>query len=1466
MNGVNSLHEQNNLTKKSSCFNTFEEKIDMEIQLLQSLFNQTDVINIKTSKRQQIIIKGKSFNTNKDTYCYMWLNIESEKFPLEIVIEYKKHYPFIKPIFYYFPLLESEFTIKLKKEIDTFLMERELEDSECVLDACIKIKEMIKFLDTLDNSKIKEFPTKTSKKNNKIMENNKCKLKELNNVKKDTNQKYDEYNELKRFAGIDKNRFLDEEIININNDNFNDQLFSLKFTDKFKSRFKNDFIIHDSIGKGGGGEVFKVVNKFDGNLYAVKKVEFNANKTEEVKSLIKEVLLLSRLYHNNIVRYYQAWVEDKETDDKCNSDDELFSSNSKNNSLHKKVFNYKSTINRLSVNEFNIYDDNDEFSGLKSNNIIKTEDDDLNFQKKRSYSFQENDSSEFKFMQNKHLNSDISNSNIKNEDISKSKELTRKYLKSKTNIKEIISEEVKSKKSNDSIISEKSKKLSKNEKKMVFNIWDDDSDNEDDELENSKKDSKKNIKLNENYDNKSKSDSDSDIVFEKIENKNNNNNACNNSVLKVEKNRLKTRAPKSLKLLFIQMEFCESKTLREAIDENRLDEKSKWEIINQIIEALIYIHNKKLIHRDLKPSNIFLMSNNIVKVGDFGLATSINFLDSQIQNGANNKKLEHVMLNNGNYLSCNIGTLHYASPEQEQSKIYNEKTDMYSLGIIIFEMFFAFKTYMEREKTLKDIFNYNQYPKDISEKIKTVGIVEICKNLTNRDPKMRMSSIELMSSKLIPNNFNHSIILDNFQNIILENSNLIPQFISILFQHGKNNNIKNLTSNNSSKINNDNFGCKNDVNDLLFKESMSKLQSYNFTYKNIIKVLEEFNFSLKVTIPQFLKGIFKYKAYSLINIQKFKNKYVKLIGKNESLDIINKKKTENLKCQEKDDYYQILNSLNDEENLIIRKSIDVNSIFIFFGFIEDSMFSYYSSIYRLSKYITNNEHNFFNFYCVIPKRPDYLFFNPNSLNSNHTLRKKSISDKKDTNDGSNSSENIVFTSVWSTYYNDKIKFKTDIEQELKIFNTIFKIIYSLNSKVKGTFILRLNSSFLLDFALEKHGIDDETTKYKIYILLSQLSAYDKKTTIKRIIEEIESKLKINVSECFTKFSTDLKGVKAIIDQNKFLSDYLDRLEKLICEIEKVKPYNLKIIFDFSLIVSLDFLSGLFFELKHSYNSKILTIAHGGRIDSYLYKLNKDKSDEFECENKNIFFGEKSVYTNTSSNINSNINTNKIISNKQDDIIDKDLNNEKKYISFMKSKDYILNKRYIKGFSSILNIENLSTIENSNYDKSDEFDYNILFLIKSDVPFIKSENLIFTKSTNIPSNLLDSQKCYNKLIEEAKELNNKMDLKYEIIEPENFEEIIYDSKEADYFKSYLQESHTSYEDYLEYLELYKMKIFIVFQICKDKDNDKIELSVFYLLNKNKAKLLTTKYQIPNEIPHLKEILNHVLEKQKDHLLV
>lgn len=112
-----------------------------------------------------------------------------------------------------------------------------------------------------------------------------------------------------------------------------------------------------------------------------------------------------------------------------------------------------------------------------------------------------------------------------------------------------------------------------------------------------------------------------------------------------------------------------------------------WRLFREIIEGLEHIHKQNMIHRDLKPMNIFLDSRDQVKIGDFGLATT-----------------NYMALQNNDPHSGRVGTALYVAPEMMSERpTYNQKVDIYSLGIIFFEMISNFDTGMERIKTITDL-------------------------------------------------------------------------------------------------------------------------------------------------------------------------------------------------------------------------------------------------------------------------------------------------------------------------------------------------------------------------------------------------------------------------------------------------------------------------------------------------------------------------------------------------------------------------------------------------------------------------------------------------------------------------------------------------------------------------------------------------------------------------------------------
>lgn len=129
--------------------------------------------------------------------------------------------------------------------------------------------------------------------------------------------------------------------------------------------------------------------------------------------------------------------------------------------------------------------------------------------------------------------------------------------------------------------------------------------------------------------------------------------------------------------VFLVMEYVPGATLRDHLFAvGQLGAKESLEILDQVLTALSYAHRSGIIHRDIKPENIMITADGRAKLGDFGLARAVS---------------------TGNTLTADanvlMGTVAYLAPEQVQRGIADVKSDIYSLGILLFESLTGKKPY-----------------------------------------------------------------------------------------------------------------------------------------------------------------------------------------------------------------------------------------------------------------------------------------------------------------------------------------------------------------------------------------------------------------------------------------------------------------------------------------------------------------------------------------------------------------------------------------------------------------------------------------------------------------------------------------------------------------------------------------------------------------------------------------------------
>jgi serine/threonine protein kinase/Flp pilus assembly protein TadD len=129
---------------------------------------------------------------------------------------------------------------------------------------------------------------------------------------------------------------------------------------------------------------------------------------------------------------------------------------------------------------------------------------------------------------------------------------------------------------------------------------------------------------------------------------------------------------------FITMELVEGKGLDQMVSGDGMSSERMLEIAEPLVRALIAAHERGITHRDLKPANVMVTSDGIVKILDFGLA--------KLQASPESGEHEDLPTQTLTQIGTVVGTIPYMSPEQVQGLLVDHRTDIFSLGVILYEM------------------------------------------------------------------------------------------------------------------------------------------------------------------------------------------------------------------------------------------------------------------------------------------------------------------------------------------------------------------------------------------------------------------------------------------------------------------------------------------------------------------------------------------------------------------------------------------------------------------------------------------------------------------------------------------------------------------------------------------------------------------------------------------------------------
>ena len=174
------------------------------------------------------------------------------------------------------------------------------------------------------------------------------------------------------------------------------------------------------------------------------------------------------------------------------------------------------------------------------------------------------------------------------------------------------------------------------------------------------------------------------------------------------------------KFFYISVEYFNSKNLRAVMRQNGLSVEQKSNLMRQLLLGVNYVHENSVIHRDLKPENILVSDSLELKIGDFGLAIGT--------------KDDYVTAKDSI-----VGTPCYMSPEQVRGEALTEKSDLFSLGIVLYELFAGVNPFLGKDinATFNEIVGFNEEQGFVIPPVIPPDAEKVIRGLLKSDPMQR---------------------------------------------------------------------------------------------------------------------------------------------------------------------------------------------------------------------------------------------------------------------------------------------------------------------------------------------------------------------------------------------------------------------------------------------------------------------------------------------------------------------------------------------------------------------------------------------------------------------------------------------------------------------------------------------------------------------------------------------------------